>query len=299
MIRAGAAIKELLDQKVEEFNRPEFIELDPILIPHGFHLKQDKEISGFFAAMLAWGQRKTIINKCRELMDRMDGAPYAFVREASEGDLKRLLGFKHRTFNDTDLLYFVEFLRKHYASFDSLEDAFLIGWHARPFRADFATAGVDSDWQLSKSASPVCFAGELERSEAADGAGLFTMDTALTGFREYFFSLPDFPLRTRKHISSPAQKSTCKRLNMYLRWMVRRDMNGVDFGLWRRLSPAALIIPYDVHVDRVARSLGLVDRRQRDWRTAVELTETLRQFDPKDPVKYDFALFGMGVIGEL
>src|SRR5690606_15934463 len=127
----------------------------------------------------------------------------------------------------------------------------------------------------------------------------FSAEQALNHFRTYFFSLPDFPHRTRKHISSPAQKSSCKRLNMFLRWMVRRDDNGVDFGLWRRFSPAQLIAPCDVHVERVARRLGLISRKQADWLTAVELTENLRLLDPQDPVKYDFALFGLGVEKEM
>lgn len=287
-------LKAFLDEKVAEYNRPDFIDQDPVQIPHGFQKLQDIEIAGFFAALLAWGQRKTIINKCNELMARMDGEPHAFICGHSEDDLRQLLGFKHRTFNDTDLLYFVEFLRQHYAEFESLEDAFLIGWQYSPFRDDLAPSGV-----ISSSFSPVCYQEGISAETSSGGQTPFSIEMALNNFRHYFFSLPDFPERTRKHVSSPMQRSACKRLNMFLRWMVRRDEKGVDFGLWRRLDPSQLIIPYDVHVDRVARHLGLVVRKQRDWNTALELTETLRQFDVDDPVKYDFALFGMGVIGEL
>ncbi len=239
------------------YNRASFIENDPVCIPHQYHLKQDIEIAAFFAAILAWGQRKTIINKCNELLSRMDNAPYQFMLQHEDVDLKRLLGFKHRTFNDTDLLYFVEFFKYHYQSADSLEDAFLPNPTLKP--------------------------------------GTFQVEEALNYFRENFFSLPDFPHRTKKHISSPLQKSTCKRLNMFLRWMVRKDNCGVDFGLWGKIKAADLICPCDVHVDRVARSLGLISRKQTDWLTAVELTGRLRELDPEDPVKYDFALFGMGV----
>ncbi|MBB5646953.1 TIGR02757 family protein [Pedobacter cryoconitis] len=250
-------LKDFLDIKVAQYNRPDFITNDPICIPHRFSKKQDIEIAAFFASILAWGQRKTIINKCTDLFDRMDNDPYNFMLHHGDEDLRRLLNFKHRTFNDTDLLYFISFFKQHYTLSDTLETAFL----------------------------PANF-GQLES---------FTAEHALNHFRTYFFSLPDSPHRTVKHISSPAQKSTCKRLNMFLRWMVRKDQTGVDFGVWTTISPADLICPCDVHVDRVARRLDLITRKQTDWRTAVELTTELRKFDPSDPVKYDFALFGLGV----
>lgn len=249
------AIKDFLDEKVIQYNQPGFITLDPISIPHRFSKKQDIEISGFFAAILAWGQRKTIINKCLELFTLMDNAPHDFLLHHREEDLRSLLNFKHRTFNEVDTLYFVRFLSWYYRRFESLEDAFLIG----------QTGQADS------------------------------MESILTHFHEYFFSLPDAPSRTKKHIATPARKAACKRINMYLRWMVREDDKGVDFGLWKRIKPAQLICPCDLHVDRVGRKLGLITRKQTDWQTALELTEKLREFDPVDPVKYDFALFGLGV----
>lgn len=252
-------LKNFLDTKVEQFNQPQFIVHDPICIPHRFTLKEDIEIAGFFAAILAWGQRKTIINKCTELLDRLDNAPFDFMRNHQDQDLKKLLGFKHRTFNDTDLLYFTAFFKNHYQLYPSLEDAF-----------------IPNEYKLQKATT-------------------VDLEDALNYFRAYFFSLEDFPHRTKKHISSPMQKSTCKRLNMFLRWMVRVDNNGVDFGIWNRLKPADLVCPCDVHVDRVARGLGLIRRKQTDWQTALELTNSLKLFDEKDPTKYDFALFGMGV----
>lgn len=248
-------IKDFLDEKVAQYNGLNFIELDPISIPHRFRKKQDIEVAGFFAAILAWGQRKTILSKCNELLARMDDAPYDFLIHHSESDLKVLLGFKHRTFNEVDALYFVHFLSCFYRQQASLEAAFLIG----------QTGAVGS------------------------------METMLTQFQRYFFSLEGAPLRTKKHISSPATRSACKRINMYLRWMVRQDNQGVDFGIWKAISPAQLICPCDLHVDRVGRKLGLITRKQTDWGTAIELTQMLRTFDAKDPVKYDFALFGLGV----
>ncbi|WP_316789415.1 TIGR02757 family protein [Pedobacter frigoris] len=277
-------LKEFLDVKVAQYNRPNFIQNDPICIPHQFSKKQDIEIAAFFAAILAWGQRKTIINKCNELFARMDNDPYNFMLHHSDEDLKRLLGFKHRTFNDTDLLYFVAFFKEHYSNFDSLEAAFLSP--ADIFQSDYLSAELQKGY--TKYASSACMLTEM-----ADQQPL--IERSLNYFRSYFFSLPDFPRRTIKHVSSPLQKSTCKRLNMFLRWMVRKDTSGVDFGIWNTLKPKDLICPCDVHVDRVARKLGLIERKQTDWKTAVELTSELLKFDPLDPVKYDFALFGLGV----
>ncbi len=274
-------LKNFLDQKVEQYNRPEFIADDPICIPHRFEKKQDIEIAGFFAAILAWGQRKTIINKCHDLLDRMDNAPFDFVKNHTDNDLKRLIAFKHRTFNDTDLLYFISFFKFHFSKADSLEFAFI------PQGGKYLEGYLENDIvaNASKADGKACFGDELN----------FSVENALNHFRRYFFSLEDYPPRTVKHVSSPLQKSTCKRLNMFLRWMVRTDNNGVDFGIWKRLSPASLICPCDLHVDRIGRMLGLIERKQTDWRTALELTETLRQFDKSDPVKYDFALFGLGI----
>ena len=284
-------LKGFLDRKVDEYNRPGFIENDPVCIPHRFERKQDQEISAFFAAVLAWGQRKTIIHKCTDLMSRMDNAPFDFVTHHQETDLKSLLGFKHRTFNDTDLLYFIRFFRLHYGQYPSLEDAFLPPMLNSEFRPEY-TESYPAVSAGEVYASSSCMLGSLAQSN-------FTIEHALNHFRRYFFSLPDYPLRTRKHISSPLQNSACKRLNMFLRWMVRRDDRGVDFGIWRRMIPSQLICPCDVHVERVARKLGLIQRKQSDWKTACELTDHLRQLDADDPVKYDFALFGLGVEGAL
>ncbi|MGV3761006.1 TIGR02757 family protein [Parapedobacter sp.] len=286
------SLKDFLDRKVDEYNRAGFIDNDPICIPHRFTRKQDIEVMAFFAAVLAWGQRKTIINKCTELIDRMDGAPYDFVKGHEESDLKQLVGFKHRTFNDTDLLYFVHFFHTHYNRYHSLETAFVPLEAQSAFRTEYMDFATGSG--STALSSPACYLGELHGTGNA-----LDVASALNHFRTYFFSLPAYPVRTRKHISSPAANSACKRLNMFLRWMVRRDDRGVDFGLWHQFTPSSLICPCDVHVERVARKLGLIERAQSDWKTACELTDNLRLLDADDPVKYDFALFGLGVEGEL
>ncbi len=188
-------------------------------------------------------------------MQLMHNAPHDFCLNHTEVDLKNLFSFKHRTFNTTDVLYFIEFFKQHYAAHNSLEAAF------------------------------------TRNSNTED----FTIERSLISFYAYFFSLPDVPNRTRKHISTPLKKAACKRLNMFLRWMVRKDKQGVDFGLWS-IDPAHLIIPLDLHVARVARHLKILNREQTDWQAAVELTNVFKRLDPKDPAKYDFALFGLGVL---
>lgn len=248
--------KTFLESKVDFYNQPSFIAEDPVCIPHLFSQKADIEIAGLFAAVFAWGNRTTIIAKSRDLLQRMDNAPHQFVLQHQDKDLKRLIGFKHRTFNDTDLLYFVNFLHHHYTKYPSLEPAFLRGM------------AVENE----------------------------TIEEGLNGFYDYFFSLEDAPARTRKHIAAPKKNSGCKRLSMYLRWMVRKDDKGVDFGLWKKIKPRQLICPIDVHVARVARRFQLLDRPGADWKAAASLTAYLRTLDPEDPVKYDFALFGLGVI---
>lgn len=254
-LNTEAELLDFLNAKVAQYNQPGFITNDPICIPHLFTKKQDIEIMGFWAAMLAWGQRVTIINKCKELITLMDGAPHDFIINHQEQDLKRMLNFRHRTFNATDTLYFITFFKEWYTKYASLEAAFL----------------PNANQQY------------------------VSIEQALNHFRGVFFSLPDFPHRTQKHVSYPDSGSTCKRLNMFLRWMVRKDDKGVDFGIWNVLSPAQLICPLDLHVERVARKLGLITREQVDWKTAIELTTHLRNFDAADPVKYDFALFGLGI----
>lgn len=256
MEEGNNSLKAFLDSRVELYNQPAFIKDDPVCIPHLFKKKQDIEIAGLFAAVFAWGNRVTIINKSKELMQLMEMQPHDFVISHGENDLKRLMQFKHRTFNTTDLLYFIEFLKFHYSVNASLEPAF----------GNFILPGDDNT------------------------------ENALKGFCNYFFSLEHVPGRTRKHIASPEKGSNCKRLNMFLRWMVRADAKGVDFGIWKKIRPAQLICPVDLHVARVAKKFNLLNRRQVDWQAAVELTNYLKTLDPLDPVKYDFAFFGLGVM---
>lgn len=242
----------MLDRAFQLYNHPGFIQDDPVLVPHRYSQKEDIEIAGFFAAMLAWGNRKTIIRNTGQLMHWMDDAPHAFITGFTDNDLKPFAGFVHRTFNGDDCLYFIQALRFLYTQQEGLQGAFL---HA---------------------------------------GGSATTRDAICGFRELFFSLPHLQ-RTRKHIANPATNSAAKRINMFLRWMVRSDDSGIDFGLWNFPDASRLMCPLDIHSGAVARKLGLLTRKQDDWKAVEELTRVLHQFDPRDPVKYDLALFGLGV----
>ncbi|GAT64215.1 TIGR02757 family protein [Paludibacter jiangxiensis] len=245
-------IKTLLDQKAAQYNCLDFIDTDPIQIPHRFSLKEDIEIAGFFTATIAWGQRKSIINNANRLMQLMDNAPYDFVCNAQENDLASLEQFVHRTFNGRDCRFFIQSLRNIYLNHNGMESVFTKGFQ--------------------------------------DEGNIFG---ALKHFREVFLSTPH-EQRIRKHLSDVAANSSAKRLNMFLRWMVRQDEAGVDFGLWRDIPMSALMLPLDVHTGDVARAYGLLARKQNDWKAVEEITAILRQFDPHDPIRYDFALFGIG-----
>lgn len=248
-------IQNLLDSKYAFFNHPRFIEHDPIQIPHAFSYQPDIEIMGFWVAMLAWGQRKTIISNANELITLFDGAPHAFIMGHQAHDLKRFETFKHRTFNYTDTLYFIRFFKRHFSTHTSLETA-------------FSTQYIPTE---------------------------ITVEAAINRFFHHFFDDEFAPKRTQKHISAPFKKSACKRICMFLRWMVRKDEFGVDFGLWNNIKPSQLVCPLDVHAQRTAESLHLVSPGPANWNKALELTKSLRQLDAHDPVKYDFALYGMGI----
>lgn len=247
-----AELKEFLDEKEAQYNHPRFLEDDPLQVPHRFSKKEDIEISGFLTATIAWGNRKSIINNASRLMELLDNAPYDFIVNHTEDDLDKLAPFVHRTFNGSDLGYFVTSLKNIYTNHGGLE-------------------------------------GVFTQHQTAD-----SMQGSISRFKELFFEL-EHEQRTSKHISDPNKGSAAKRINMYLRWMVRDNSTGVDFGLWKGINPAKLSCPLDVHSGNVARKLKLLKRKQNDAKALQELDNSLRKLDASDPVKYDFALFGLGV----
>lgn len=245
-------LKEFLDQKAIQYHRPEFIESDPIQIPHRFLLKEDIEISGFLAATMSWGNRKMIIGKANELMNRIGNSPFDFVMNYNENQFEKIEDFKHRTINSTDLDFYFRSLKNIYLNHGGLETVF-----------HFSKKDTDSF-------------------------------NAIENFRNKFLEIEHLK-RSEKHLSSPVKGSAAKRLNMFLRWMVRTDQQQVDFGIWENISASQLVCPLDLHSGNVARKLGLLKRKQNDWKAAIELNSNLKKMDAKDPVKYDFALFGLGI----
>ena len=246
-------IKDFLDFKVLEFNRPEFIELDPISIPHRFSLKEDIEISAFLTATISWGNRKAILGAADQMMQFMGESPYDFIMESNVLNKEKISDYYYRTFNGVDLTYFLISIKNIYLNHGGLESLFN---------------------QLTSK---------------------FLLQESISEFKNIFFELPHLP-RTEKHVSDPNHGSAAKRLNMMLRWFIRNDNKGVDFGIWKKISPSKLSIPLDVHSGNTARKLGLLERKQNDSKAVAELDRVLRTFDATDPVKYDFALFGLGVI---
>lgn len=245
-------LKEFLDNKVNEYNTLEFIDSDPISIPHKYILKEDIEISGFLAATIAWGNRKSIIKNANKMMELMGNSPYDFVMSHKNKDLERFDGFVHRTFNSEDLGFFIKSLKNIYSKHKGLENIF------------------------SKNISNN------------------STQQSISEFKKIFFEI-DHPTRTTKHVSDPLKGSAAKRINMWLRWNCRDDSAGVDFGIWKTIDASALSCPLDVHSGNVARKLGLLNRKQNDAKALAELDTSLRLLDKSDPVKYDFALFGLGV----
>ena len=245
-------LKEFLEEKVNQYNTLDFIDSDPVQIPHLFSQKEDIEIAGFLSATIAWGNRTMIIKNAQKMMDLMGNTPYDFVMSHTEEDIERLENFVHRTFNGKDFGGFIKGLQNIYQNHNGLE---------------------------------AVFAKNQEKD---------SLQKSIHEFKKLFFEIEHLP-RTQKHISDPLNNSAAKRINMYLRWMIRQDTKGVDLGIWKKISPATLSCPLDVHSGNVARKLGLLTRKQNDGKALAELDQKLREMDAIDPVKYDFALFGLGV----
>ena len=246
-------VKDLLEEKARKYETPGFIDGDPIQVPHSFSEPANIEISGLFSAMLAWGRRDISIRSSFDLISRMEGRPIDFLLQMEETGLENFLGFRHRTFDYEDCIFFIRALQRIYRKRGGLYSCFLEGY--------------------SRNRS---------------------IGEAILNFRREFLET-GHSQRSRKHLPDPSRNSAAKRINLFLRWMVRSGEKGVDFGLWKEIDPADLLVPLDVHTAGIARQLGLLKRKQNDWKAVEELTAVLRELDPSDPVKYDYALFGMGI----
>ncbi len=244
-------LKSFLDEKVLQYNAPSFIESDPISIPKLFSKKEDIEIAAFIIATISWGQRSAILKAGRRILDLMYHQPYEYILNGNIEEIPD--GCVYRTFNGSDLKYFLTGLRNIYQDHGGLETVF--------------TNGYLPNKSLKES---------------------------ISSFREVFTSFKE-PGRAGKHLANVVKGSSAKRICMFLRWMVRDDNMKVDFGLWKHINPSDLMLPLDVHTGNVGRKLGILTRKQSDWKAVEEITQNLKNYDPKDPTKYDFALFGLGV----
>lgn len=246
-------LKDFLEIKYQQYNTREFIDSDPIQIPHSFTRKEDIEIAALLTSLIAWGKRAQIIKSARKWMELMDNAPYDFVTGATDADLRVFNNFVHRTLNASDAIFLVKALQKIYTKTNGLESI------------------CNSAWEQNAN-----------------------MKYVLASLRKALLS-EDENNRAAKHISDVNRGSAAKRLNLFLMWMIRKDHIGVHFGLWKNIPKSALYIPLDVHVGNISRKLGLLERKNDDWAAVEELTTNLRLFDPNDPARFDFSLFGIGV----
>lgn len=250
-------LKPYLDGLVAEIEQPDYINDDPVQFMHAFEEKTDKELAGFFAATMAWGRRDIVNAKVENLLQRMNYRPAEFIGNYTESDAPNFEGFKHRTFKPIDLHWLTKILQTILLKFQTFE----------------------------------AFWAHCSQKAKREGRELIAV------FHEQFFTFhPEIPIRSKKHVSNPEKNSSAKRLYMYLRWCIRKE-SPVDPGTMNFISPAELKIPLDVHVARQARKLGLLSRTQNDWKAVLELTKKMQLLDPDDPAKYDFALFGIGVLG--
>ncbi len=249
-------LRDLLEELHDRYNNRAFIEPDPISVPHSFSATLDREIAGFLASTIAWGNRKAIVKSAHRMMQYMDNAPADFVLNASDSELEHLRSYVHRTFNGEDFQTFVFGLRHVIQTWGSV-------------------------------------GGFFEQSYGRSG----DLRVSLSEFRQEFFR-HDHNSHAEKHVSSIDRGAACKRLCMYLRWFVRHDERGVDFGLWRKIPMSALYLPLDLHTGRMGRQLGLLRRKQDDWKAVEEITAKLRELCPDDPVRYDYSLFGLGISGD-
>lgn len=249
-------LRPYLDDLVLHVEQPEYIDNDPVSFLHAYTDKADREIAGFFAALMAWGRRDIVMAKVEDLMRRMGHQPYAFIMKYNADASKALEGFVHRTWNAADVDIICQVFQRIYNTYGSFE----------AFWADVYRDSLERGVSVTERFHPM-----------------------------FFGMMEEVPARTRRHVGDAGKGSSCKRLWLYLRWCLRKD-SVVDVGIMDFMPVSELMIPLDVHVARYARMLGLLTRPSNDWKAVTELTDRLRTLDPLDPAKYDYALFGLGVL---
>ncbi len=267
-----------LDRLVKRYETEDFIKDDPVRFPHRFTNKKDIEIAGFIASLVAYGRRDVFVKKLDELFDIAQNEPYNFI---TNFEPKILGNFNYRFGKPDDFSQIFSIMKELYLKDGGLEELFEYGYKIAPHPALSLKA-----YSLTKLV-PRLF--ELASPKVrGEGISLFT------SVCDYFYSRVKNPNQGFTFmIPNPRNGGAMKRMCMYLRWMVRKPP--VDFGIWNFMPLSDLYIPLDVHVARISREMGLLTRKQNDFKAVIELTENLKKFDPKDPVKYDFAMFGYGI----
>ena len=271
MIELNMITKNELDNLVVKYETVDFIKDDPIQFPHRFKNKEDIELAGFIASLFAYGNRKMFIAKLNDLFNRADNDIANYVKN---GDFKNLAGLEYRFSKDFDIIPIFEILHKLYSESHGLEELFEYGWSV----------------------------GELNQISPQPNLPPIKGGKAPIDYLKFFQMVIDyFYSRASKTVGqgfyhmlpNPANGGAMKRINMFLRWMIRKSP--VDLGIWNFMQPKDLLIPLDVHVARISRNMGLLNRKSNDFKAVLELTDKLRKFSPNDPVKYDFAMFAFGV----
>ncbi len=254
-------LKQFLDAMRQKMVVNEFIKNDPVQFVHRFKDKEDIEIAGFFSAHLAFGKVGIIIRNLEKLFGIMEWHPAIFIKKFSYKEERYFSPFVHRFIKGKDIIKFIYALKEIYLRKGGLEGFFMSGFLS-------SESSVLNAIQLfSNNFYSLSAINKINKNEYAG----------------IYFLIPP-----------PGSQSAYKRLNLFLRWMVRSE-NGLDTGLWRGIKPSQLIIPLDTHIARLSKNLGLTTRRTKDMKMAIEITENLKKLDPEDPLKYDFVLCHLGI----
>ncbi|HBG49800.1 MAG TPA: TIGR02757 family protein [Cyanobacteria bacterium UBA9971] len=259
--------KEYLNELVEKYEIPDFIKDDPVQFPHKFKKQIDIEVSGLISSCLAYGNRKKIVETLANLHEIFNDSPSEFVMNFDiDRDAELFKGFVYRYTQERDLILLIHVIGQALKEYGTLEKAFLKGFNP-------------DDKNIRQSLTN--FVNLLRSYIPCEIDSHASLRMTMKGL---FHLIP-----------SPELGSACKRLNLFLKWMVRKPP--VDLNIWKNIPANKLLMPLDTHVARISRKWGLTSRNSNDWKTAEEITEKLKEFDPVDPVKYDFAIFGLGISG--
>jgi uncharacterized protein (TIGR02757 family) len=257
-------LKNILDKFYREYDFQERMRHDPIEFPHRYKEPRDIEVSGFIASSLAYGRVDLFKPVLEKILPAMGRSPYEFLLNFDINKKRKLFqGINYRFNKNEDILCLIFILHKILTKYSSLENLFMKFYIPEALNIREALEGF------------------VEAMLNTDTSAVYGKNIKPGGLLQFF--------------SSPRNGSACKRANLFLRWAIRdRD---IDFGIWKGIPKNKLVIPLDTHIAKISRCLGFTSRMSQDWKTAVEITEALKKFDPEDPLKYDFALCHHGISG--